>query len=127
MTPTLFSKPDLSSLPPRSTRQQARLLADNLLLEATVTANKSIMLPTFGRAFSKLPNDIKNACHEKYHKWRKNPLLLNFEYKFRDIYAVELPRGYRAIAIVKQGVSVEWLWVGDHRDYDYALSGMRKK
>jgi hypothetical protein len=95
-----------------------------MLDEVVVVPTESLLTQSFGESFRDLPPHIKDIVHEKYHRWREHPNSLNFEYKFGNIYAVEITRKIHAVATVTGGV-VKWFFVGDYRAYIGKLDELR--
>jgi len=99
------------------------------MLEATITPILSVIESTFGVDFSRLPPDVKVACHVKYQRWRKNPGSLNFEPKFANWYAVEITRDHHAVCQVEglpTAATVYWRRVMSYNDYRNYLDSRRK-
>jgi hypothetical protein len=84
------------------------------------------MSPQFGALFSRLPEKIKTACHEKYHRWRREPGSLKLEPKFSVFVSLELPLGFHSIAQM-DGNTIIWRWVGPYHAYTRELNRLRSQ
>ena len=84
---------------------------------------KSKTTPAFRRAYRKLPKDIQAEAKKSYLLWKANPFhpSLNFELISSDppppLWSVRVTQHYRALG-TRQGDTVTWLWIGDHREYE---------
>lgn len=107
---------------------KAKAIVDRLL-EAVIVPAKSILGDTFGSDFSRLPPGIKDICHVKYQRWKRNPSELNFELKFGNWYSVEITRKYHALCQVEgspTAATVYWRRVLSYDDYRKYLNLQRK-
>ena len=80
--------------------------------------------PRFKKAFSELPQEIKDAARESYRRFRDDPshpsLHLKQVHPSEPIYSVRISLQYRALA-VKEGNTYVWFWIGSHSQYDVLL------
>jgi hypothetical protein len=80
--------------------------------------------PRFKKAFSELPQEIKDAARESYRRFRDDPshpsLHLKQVHPSEPIYSVRISLQYRALA-VKEGNTYVWFWIGSHSQYDALL------
>lgn len=112
-----------------------------LLDEAVLVADRSVITDAFHRDFERLPPEVKITCHEKFRRWRENPETLNFEPKFANLFGVEIDHRYHAVcqrvsepaprpvakgALPAKSVStVKWIFVGDYKTYTKLLDSYR--
>ncbi|MCI0426407.1 MAG: hypothetical protein L0Z46_00145 [Nitrospiraceae bacterium] len=84
---------------------------------------KSSTTPSFWRAYSALPAEVKAQALKAYRLWLENPRhpSLRFELK-GDYWAVRITRGWRALAREHEG-TMYWFWIGTHDDYERMLKG----
>ena len=80
--------------------------------------------PRFKKAFSELPQEVKDAARESYRRFRDDPshpsLHLKQVHPSEPIYSVRISLKYRALAI-KEGDTYVWFWIGSHSQYDALL------
>ena len=80
--------------------------------------------PRFRKAFSNLPQDIKDAARESYRRFRDDPrhpsLHLKQVHPTEPIYSVRISLQYRALAVI-DGETFVWFWIGSHAEYDALL------
>ena len=81
----------------------------------------------FRKAFSHLPEPIKDRTREAYRRFSENPdhpgLRFKRVHSTEPIYSVRITRDYRALGI-REGDTVIWFWIGSHADYDDLISRM---
>lgn len=81
----------------------------------------------FRRAFSRLPEPVKERARDAYRRFTENPnhpgLRLKRVHSTEPIYSVRITRDYRALGI-REGDTMIWFWIGSHDDYDDLLRRM---
>ena len=92
----------------------------------TIVPKESLLTQQFGVDFKALPPDVKDAVHERYHRWRQNPQSLKFEHKFGNKFAVEVTRKIHAVCEINDGVVI-WHMIKSYDDYANFLTSRRGK
>jgi len=81
----------------------------------------------FRKAFSRLPEPVKQRAREAYRRFAENPdhpgLRFKRVYPTEPIYSVRISRDYRAVG-VREDDTMIWFWIGSHADYDDLISRM---
>ena len=97
-----------------------------MLNESAVKASKSLLSKNFRSQLEKLPPNIQQITSQKYLRWRADYRTLNFENKFKNIFAIEVTRLIHAICEVN-GSTVYWLWIGKYDQYATQLNVIRTR
>jgi hypothetical protein len=88
---------------------------------------RSVTTVRFRKAFSNLPDHIKESTRKAYALWKENPkhpgLQFKQVHKTQAIYSVRVSLSYRAIGI-KQGATIIWFWIGSHTEYDKLIDSL---
>lgn len=95
---------------------------------------KSITTKDFWKLYDKLPASIKNVAKTSYQLFLQDPYLPTLRFKklkLGDVYSVNVGGSYRAIGIKLPSpeniLTVKWIWIGFHGDYDNELHKLMKK
>lgn len=82
---------------------------------------KSLTTPSFWRAYSGLPPQIKAQARKAYRLWLDNPRhpSLRFEPK-GEYWSVRISSGWGALAREHEG-TLYWFWIGGHDEYERML------
>ena len=87
----------------------------------------SVTNERFRKAYSYLPEDIKEAAKNTYRLWKKNPSHPSFRLKkihdTKPIYSIRIGLSYRAVG-VKNKDAIIWFWIGNHDDYENLISNL---
>ncbi len=79
----------------------------------------------FRRAFSRLPEPIKERAREAYRRFVENPYHPGLRFKrihsTEPIYSVRVTKDYRALGLLEDDAII-WFWIGSHADYDDLIS-----
>ena len=79
----------------------------------------------FRRAFSHLPEPIKERAREAYQRFVENPdhpgLRFKRIYSTEPGYSVRVTKDYRALGLLEVDTII-WFWIGLHTDYDELVS-----
>jgi hypothetical protein len=79
----------------------------------------------FRRAFSRLPESVKERAREAYRRFVENPNHPGLRFKrihsTEPIYAVRVTKDYRALGLREDDTMI-WFWIGSHDDYDDLIS-----
>jgi hypothetical protein len=79
----------------------------------------------FRKAFSRLPEPVKDRAREACRRFAENPdhpgLRLKRVHPTEPIYSVRISRDYRAMGVRKDDTMI-WFWIGSHADYDDLIS-----
>jgi hypothetical protein len=97
-----------------------------MLNESTIIAKRSLLSKTFRSQLEKLPPSVREITSKKYFRWRKDPQTLNFENKFKNVFAIEVTRLIHAICEIDNGV-VYWMWIGKYDQYAAQLNIIRTR
>ena len=74
-------------------------------------------LPSFWRAYDRLPGALQKKADESYALWKNDPTHPSLEFKqVGDLRGARIDSGYRALAYVA-GDSIIWFWIGPHDEY----------
>jgi hypothetical protein len=86
---------------------------------------KSRTTERFRKAFSELPDPIKDQARQAYRQFLLNPRHAGLRFKKvhpkLPIYSLRVGIGYRAVGRA-YAEEIEWFWIGTHADYDRLLS-----
>ena len=86
---------------------------------------KSRLTRRFRRAFTALPDDVKEHARDAYRVFRDDPNHPSLRFKrvhpSDPIFSVRIGLGYRAVG-VREGDTIYWYWIGGHADYDRLIS-----
>ena len=78
----------------------------------------------FRKCFDNLPSQVQRQTRAAYQRFKENPQHPSLRFKSvhpnQPIYSVRVNRQYRALS-VKDGSTLIWFWIGDHKDYDELL------
>ena len=79
----------------------------------------------FRRAFSRLPETVKERAREAYRLFVENlghpGLRFKKIHSTEPIYSVRITNDYRALGLLEDG-NITWFWIGSHADYDELIS-----
>lgn len=82
---------------------------------------KSIVRPSFWRAYSGLDTSVQHAARRAYALFAKDPGHPSLRFKklggYEHIWSVRINEQYRAIG-ERCGDTITWTWVGSHNDFD---------
>lgn len=85
---------------------------------------KSRTTERFRKAFSGLPDRIREQGRAAYRLFQQNPFHPSLHFKqvhpSRPVFSVRISRDYRALGVMK-GDTIVWFWIGSHSDYDGLL------
>jgi hypothetical protein len=85
----------------------------------------SVTTERFRKAYSALPDHIKEQAIKTYRTWKKNPYPPGIQFKqihkTEPIYSVRITLSYRAIG-VKNKNTIVWFWIGSHAEYDKLIA-----
>ncbi len=88
---------------------------------------KSITTARFRKAFSGLPESVKESARKAYNTWKENPSSPGLQFKLihqKDaIYSIRIRLSWRALG-VKQGNTIIWFWIGSHAEYDKLIKSL---
>ena len=87
----------------------------------------SVTTERFRKAYSTLPDHIKEQAIKTYRTWKKNPYHPGIQFKqihkSEPIYSVRITLSYRAIG-VKNKNTIVWFWIGSHAEYDKLIASL---
>ena len=79
----------------------------------------------FRRAFSHLPEPIKERAREAYQRFVENPNHPGLRFKrihpTEPIYSARVTKDYRTLGLLEDDTII-WFWIGTHADYDELIS-----
>jgi hypothetical protein len=76
----------------------------------------------FRRAFSRLPEPVKERAREAYRRFVENPDHPGLRiHSAEPIYSVRVTVDYRALGLREDNTMI-WFWIGSHADYDELIS-----
>ena len=82
---------------------------------------KSLVRPSFWRAYSQLDPSVKNSARKVYKMFSVAPEHPSLRFKklsgYENIWSVRINDQYRAVG-ERVGDSIEWVWIGSHNDFD---------
>jgi hypothetical protein len=85
---------------------------------------KSRTTERFRKAFSGLPDKVREQARVAYRLFQQNPFHPSLHFKqvhaSKPIFSVRISRDYRALGVM-QADSIVWFWIGSHSDYDTLL------
>ncbi len=85
---------------------------------------KSRTTERFQKAFSGLPDRIREQARTAYRLFQQNPFHPSLHFKqvhpSKPIFSVRVSREYRALGVM-QADTIVWFWIGSHSDYDDLL------
>ncbi len=85
---------------------------------------KSRTTERFRKAFSGLPDRIREQARTAYRLFQQNPFHPSLHFKqvhpSKPIFSVRISREYRALGVM-QTDTIVWFWIGSHSDYDDLL------
>jgi len=85
---------------------------------------KSRTTERFRKAFSGLPDRIREQARTAYRLFQQNPFHPSLHFKqvhpSKPIFSVRISREYRALGVM-QADTIVWFWIGSHSDYDNLL------
>lgn len=85
---------------------------------------KSNTTKRFRKAFSLLPDEIKDQGRNAYRQFKINPWHSSLRFKCvhptLPIYSARICKGYRAVG-QKAGNKIVWFWIDSHGKYDLLL------
>lgn len=77
--------------------------------------------PAFWRAYRSLAPTVKARAREAYRLFAQNPDHPSLRFKKlqarNDVWSVRISDQYRAVG-VRSGDTVEWIWIGTHKEFD---------
>jgi hypothetical protein len=78
----------------------------------------------FRKAFSILPDHVKEQAKNAYRQFREDPYHPSLHFKRvhqeKPVYSARISDNYRAVGI-KKGDTLIWFWAGLHSDYEKLL------
>jgi hypothetical protein len=81
----------------------------------------------FRRAFSRLPEPVKERAREADRRFVERPNHPGLRFKrihsTEPIYSVRVTKDYRALGLREDDTMI-WFWIGSHADYDELISGL---
>jgi hypothetical protein len=84
----------------------------------------SFTVRSYWKSYEELPAYIRQLADTKFELWKENPFHPSLHFKCvnseDNIWSVRINTEYRALA-VREGASVIWYWVGDHKKYEQLL------
>jgi mRNA-degrading endonuclease RelE of RelBE toxin-antitoxin system len=79
----------------------------------------------FRRAFSRLPEPVKERARDAYKQFVESPNHPGLRFKLihttDPIYSVRVTKDYRALGLLEDDTII-WFWIGSHADYDELIS-----
>jgi hypothetical protein len=79
----------------------------------------------FRRAFSRLPEPVKERARDAYKRFVESPNHPGLRFKLihttEPIYSVRVTKDYRALGLLEDDTII-WFWIGSHADYDELIS-----
>ena len=83
---------------------------------------KSFATSDFWKYYCDLTPGMKLQAQKAYQLLKENPLhpSLHFKKVGKDLWAVRITGGYRALALNK-GRDYYWIWIGSHEQYETKL------
>lgn len=79
----------------------------------------------FRRAYTALPERVRQQAREAYRTFARDPqhpsLRLKPVHPTRPVYSARVGLGHRALA-VREGDVWVWFWIGSHAEYDRLLT-----
>ena len=88
----------------------------------------SVTTLRFRKAYSRLPENIKETTRKAYRLWKKDTFHASLQFKqvhsTHPIFSVRINISYRALG-VKEGNTLIWFWVGSHAEYDKLLRAIK--
>jgi len=85
---------------------------------------KSLVRPSFWRAYDQLEENTKKDARKAYALFAKNPAHPSLRFKklagYNDVWSVRISAQYRAVG-QRSGEAITWVWVGSHSDFDKAF------
>ena len=86
---------------------------------------KSHITADFRKAYSALPNSIRQQARKAYKLFSDNPNHPSLHFKpihsRQPIYSVRINRDFRAVGIREEDTII-WFWIGSHDDYIKLIS-----
>jgi hypothetical protein len=83
----------------------------------------------FWRLFHALPADVRTEARRAFKRFRGNASDPQLHFKqvvpSRNYWSIRFGDAYRAIG-VRTGEEIEWIWIGDHTEYDQIIHGTRR-
>lgn len=82
---------------------------------------KSSTTPSFRKALTRLPPEIRRLAHKNFRLWLRDPRHPSLHFKkVGKFWSARVGDDFRALAIItEQGA--EWFWIGSHAEYDRLL------
>jgi hypothetical protein len=78
----------------------------------------------FWKAYSRLPEAIRQQARAAYRLFRDNPHHVSLRFRrvhpVEPIYSVRVGIHYRAVGVL-DGDTITWFWIGSHAEYDQLL------
>ena len=87
----------------------------------------SVTTQRFRKAYTGLPQQIKESARRAYKTWKENPNHASLQFKqihkTQAVYSVRINLAYRALGL-KQGNTIIWFWIGSHAEYDKLIASL---
>ena len=82
---------------------------------------KSLVRPSFWRAYSQLSDRTRKEARKAYTQFAKDPAHPSLRFKklagYEDVWSVRISAQYRAIG-QRKADEITWVWIGSHNDFD---------
>jgi len=81
--------------------------------------------PSFWRCYAGLPEFVKEQSRQAYGLFRRDPRYPSLRFKklrsSDNLWSVRISEQYRAVD-VREGDTIEWIWIGSHAEFDKLFS-----
>lgn len=81
--------------------------------------------PSFWRAYERLAPSVKERARVAWRLFEQSPDHPSLRFKKllsrHDLWSVRINEQYRAVG-VRDGDTIDWLWIGTHNDFDNLFS-----
>ena len=81
--------------------------------------------PAFWRRYASLSSEAKTRAREAYALFAEAPQHPSLRFKklraSANLWSVRINDQYRAVG-VRQGDTIEWIWIGTHNEFDKQFS-----
>ena len=86
---------------------------------------KSLVRPSFWRAYDQLAENAKRDARKAYALFAKDPNHPSLRFKklagYTDVWSVRISAQYRAVG-QRSGDTITWVCIGSHNDFDKSFT-----
>ena len=86
---------------------------------------KSLVRPSFWRAYDQLAESVKRDARKTYALFAKDPNHPSLRFKklagYMDVWSVRISAQYRAVG-QRKGDTMTWVWIGSHNEFDKSFA-----